>query len=381
MSTNMLHAAVTAGDRAQVEQLLADGASALEVLEPEGSLLRLAHAGLDRPDGRVIVNALRSAARAEAESRARLSGSGVVDGDMAPGVSSLRGAAGDGLGVVLLEGPAALTAKTLASLLQAPRREADVGARGVMDAARLLFCLKMKEAAWTVVPIDLAPNAPWNLGEITELNRRGSGLEPLCRALAETAERRVIHVEADAFTVYGSAGTIERHTDADEGAPTLNDLGVQLPAMRIHTDGHDVQLELTGVSPDAVERLDLVALQEFGEPRLDRRPGAAPGMPKMVAPGGQALLAEAPPARVEPVASPTDPPSMVPIVGSQPPPMVTKEVTQNEIVSPPPRPPKEPVVETPSPAAPSAPPPLVSAEVVVPNAEPDPPAESEASEE
>lgn len=379
MSGNTLHAAVRAGDRAEVDGLLEGGASALAVVDPEGSLLRLAHGGLDRPDGRAIVNSLRSAARAEAESRPRLPGLGTVAGAMSEGVAALREASGESVSVVLLEGPAALAAKTLASLLQAPRREADVGGRGVMDAARLLFCLRMKEAAWTAVPFALAADSPWNVGDITELNRRGEGLEPLCRALAETAQRRVIHIEATAFTIYGATGTIERHGADDEGAdaagaPSLVDLGVALPAMRIRTDGFDVQLELTGVDAAAVERLDLVALQELGEPRLDRRPGAAPGLPAMVAPGGEAVLAEAPPARVEPVANPTDPPSMVPVVGSQPPPMVTKEVTKNEIVSPPPRPPEEPPAEPkiPPPAAPSAPPPLVSAEVVVPNAEPDP---------
>lgn len=374
-----LHAATTAVDRARVEQLLSEGASARVPLAEQGSLLRVAHAGSETPEGRGVFQALRAAARREADNGVRTPGLAAAAGAVAPGAGSARAEAGADLKVVLLEGPAALAAKSLASLLAAPRREADVAARGVMDAARLLFCLQLRQSAWTIVPF-AAPSSPWALGDIVELNRRGDGLAPLCRALAECAGRRVILVEEDAFTTYGAEGTIARRDgESEDGMPLsdegrrqrldaeLAELGVWLPAMRIGTDGYDVQLEVTGVDPTAVERLDLVALQELGDPLADRRPAAPSGVPQMVGPGGRAIVAEARPAVVERVAQPSAPPAMVPVVGSEPPPMVTKEVTQNEIVSPPPKPP----APAATPPAASAPPPMVSADAVVPNSEPD----------
>ncbi|MEC7524043.1 MAG: hypothetical protein VYE22_29445 [Myxococcota bacterium] len=308
--------AIDAGDLAAVERALEAGASALRA-EDGTAPLRRAHAA-----GPAMVARLKRAAREEsAETR--------------PGLA--REAAGGSLDALWVEAEVKATARALGELVQAPRREADVAARPIEDAHRLAFVVGPKGSRWSAVPVGV--DAPWRLESVPELEARGDGLEPLTRALASRVGARALLVRDEAFTVYEPGGGVTRRTfdepsweAEDPGSPAarrdaaLAEMGVSLFRANVRSDGLRVQL-----TTDAdVARVDLVVLQELGDPSVDRRLSAV-SAPAPVGPAGQPALVNAPPPRVTPdEPAPSDeapmqreaPPMAPPLQGHAPPPLV-----------------------------------------------------------
>ncbi|MBX3276105.1 MAG: hypothetical protein KF729_37985, partial [Sandaracinaceae bacterium] len=329
------HDAVARGDLAEVERRLAAGESPLAVREDGASLVWTAHLGAERaPSGRAVFDAVLRAAR-DAASRAPGRAPGLTTAPLARqyvlrsdrGMRALRESLGatQWLDVLLLEGEVKVAARELARLVRSPRREADVAARAVADAARLLFAFRLKGLAWTIVPLVVEPASRWSVPDVTELEAPGDGIGRLARALALGAGARVAHLEYDRLTLHHAHGAMEVRSfeveewwAPDELSPSaagatdlaaarwdeqlrrmdeaLGELGVLVPPMRVRTDGYHVQLELAGVAPSDVERVDLVVLSELGERAVDRTL-ATPSAPSAVgpAPSAQPLASPAPP--------------------------------------------------------------------------------------
>lgn len=338
-----LFTAVAEGDLEAVVRLLGDeGASPLAVREDRTSLARAAHRHLDDgAQGRAVFQRVRRAAEEAVERSERLAGlAGIPGPRLGRGLADLRATVGasGALDLVCAECEVKTAARALATLVQSPRREADVASRPVADAARLAFVYRLRPSAWSIVPLVLEAGSPWSVPHVRELAARGEGVGPIAKALAETAGCRTMHVELDTVTEYAPDGAVQRRTfepeewwapdgplpTAEEAAaalpgraddPALPEaaarrrerlrrmdealagLGVDVPSMRIRTNGWDVQLEL-GLDAAQVARADLVVLQELGDPAVDRSLGQAPPAPALVAPGGEAPLAHAPPSIV-----------------------------------------------------------------------------------
>ncbi len=374
-----LHDAVSDGDLAIVTTLLEDGASPLAVRDSGESVLRAAHRHREgEPHGAEVFQLIRRAAREAIEKVAdRVTGLGSQDAPGGKGAEALRRSVDGELDVLLAECDVKVAARALAELVQAPRREADVAARPVADAARLAFVYRKESSAWAVLPLRFASDSPWNVENVHELAARGDGIAPLARALAQAAGCRVAHVEADALTMYAPDGRIETPSRLEDGwlpeeadppggedaarrreqirrvDHTLDELDVDLPAMRVETNGYDVQLVLRGVEPETVERVDLVVLQELGDAPALRALEPAPTTPAFVGPGGQPALAHAPP----PVVRPAEPAkSEAPPLEREPPPLVSEPPARPSANAPPPivtEPPME--NELPPPAEPPPP--------------------------
>ncbi len=374
-----MYAAICEGDLERVERELSAGVSPLGA-QARGSILRTAHEHAARhADGAAIFVAIQRAARDAIERSAtrrhglttRPLGSGEAAGARR-GVRALRASVQrtQRLDILLVEHDLKAAARALVSLLHAPRREADVGARPVADAARLAFLYRLRGVAWTIIPFVFEGASPWHLERVPELSAVGEGIAPLARALAGAVGRRVIHLEYDRYTTYSERGGIEaRAFEVDElWAPsdgplpspaeaeallpgydgpqdafleaaahrrellrcvdeTMQALGVFVPPMSVHTDGYGVQLELVGVDAADVERVDVVVLQELGRPAVDRASKEPNRAPALIV-GGQPPLVHAPPPLVagpgasEPplvVASSVAPPSEPPPLVSEPP--------------------------------------------------------------
>ena len=360
-----LRDAIERGDLPAVESALASGA---DVLRPVGSrdeaLLRLAHTRLDGPQGLAIVQAVGRAARAAAEAQT----------DPLMGVRPLADAPHPS-SVLFLECEVKVAARAAAELVRAPRREADVAARSVADAARQLYVYRRRGQSWCTVPLTYTgqDSAARAIADVPELEARGEGVSPFARTLATRAGCRVVHLEGDAWTLYGPEGRVERRTFDDEDwerpdatrderlAHSLAEIGIHPGPAAIDSDGYHVSLGVP--DPASLERVDLVVLQELGSPAVIRR--VAPvSAPALVGPGGQPPLASAPPAMVKPdepapsQGRSAEPPPMVapdaapvpvrsptasgaappPSVASAPPPMVTEPVQPNDPASLPPGP-------------------------------------------
>lgn len=279
------------GDAAMVELLLQRGASALAIAETRESALRAAHR---HPN---VVSILRRAAREEIE-RTRSACASVVamifDRRYAlardRGAADLR-AATSALDVLCVKADLKTAVKALATLVQAPRREADVAQRAVADAERLVFLYRLRGIDWTIVPFVFEPSSPWNVEHVTELAAPGTGIAPIARALANAVAARVVHVKHAEHTIYSEHGGIETRSGEDD----LRALGILIPPMRATTDGFDVQLQLFGLEASDIERADVVVLRELGDPDVDRRVPQTSGIPAFVGPPPVASLPGAPP--------------------------------------------------------------------------------------
>src|SRR5690606_16463992 len=115
---------------------------------------------------------------------------------------------------------------------------------------------------WTIIPFVFEAASPWNVEQVPELAAPGAGLGSLARALAQAVERRVVPLKYDEHTIYSEHGGIETRS----GDALGEELGVLVPPMSVTSDGYHVQLQLFGLEPADVERVDLVILQELGEP-------------------------------------------------------------------------------------------------------------------
>ena len=349
-----LHAAASKGHLELAELLLERGASPLGVRRTRESVLRAAH-----PHG-PLFQRVRRAAR-EASERSAFNGlaTGVIDRRYAlrtdRGAADLRRSVGAtrALDVLLVESDLKTTVKTLAGLVQAPRREADVASRPVQDAQRLVFLYRLRGIDWTIVPFVFEAASPWSIGEVPELAAPGSGIAHLARALARAAERRVVHVKYDEHTIYSEHGGIETRGGATDVIG--EELRVLIPPMSVGTDGFHVRLQLFGVEPSDVERVDLVVLQELGEPAVVRTTALPAAAPAVV--GAPVLLMPGLPARVE-----------APVIGrSEAPPMVREPIEPADLgpaISD-----AAPMAREAPPMIPGAPPPRVDA----PPASPEPP--------
>lgn len=364
-----LHEAVCRGDAALAERLLARGASPLALRADGESVLRAAHA---HGVASALFQSVRRAAR-EASAQAPHTGLGTLPHERRyalwndRGVDDLRRAvqARQKLDVLLVDADMKAVARALGNLVSSPRREADVAYRPVQDAKRLLFLYRLRGIGWTIVPLVFDNASPWNVEHVMELAAPGAGIAPLARALSCSVERRVIHVEHDAYTIHTEFGGIERRP-SDAMSEELSELGVFVPPMRVGTDGYHARLELFGLDASDVERVDVVVLQELGEPEVDRRvelPTAAPplvgtsaarmpGAPALVQPPEPAAKSEAPPLVREPpplVVETGPAPSDAPPLVREPPPLVARAS----------EPPTAPPVVPLAPPARSAEPPLV----------------------
>ncbi len=285
--------AVRWNDLEMVELLLGHGAGTF-VLRGE-PLVRLAHA-----QGRPMLDAIRRAARAAAE-RSPAPGLAIAEWERHfslrtdRGVAELRRSA-RALDVLLVASDLKSVARALGNLVHAPRREADVATRPVQDAHRLVFLFRLRGIEWTIVPFAFDDGSPWNVEHVTELAAPGTGIAPMARALASATRSRVIHVRHGSHTIHTEHGGIETHDDGDP----LTDQALFVPPVRVRSDGYHVQLEICGVDASDVERVDLVVLQELGEPAIDRRtalPSAAPavvGAPVLLSPNLPPVVTHAP---------------------------------------------------------------------------------------
>jgi len=324
-SGTALHAAASKGDLALVELLLERGASPLGVRSTRESVLRAAH-----PHGPLFQRVRRAAKEASERSAFTGLATGVLDRRYAlrtdRGAHDLRRAveARRALDVLLVESDLKTTVKALASMVQAPRREADVASRPVQDAQRLAFLYRLRGIDWTIIPLVFEAASPWNVEQVPELAAAGSGIAHLARALARAAERRVVHVKYDEHTIYSEHGGIETRSGDAMG----EELRVLIPPMSVGTDGYHVRLQLFGVERSDLERVDLVVLQELGEPAIVRTtalPAAAPavvGAPVLLMSGLPAMVeapaigrSEAPPLVREPIA----PADLGPAISDAPP--------------------------------------------------------------
>lgn len=341
-----LHAAAERGDLAMCELLLAHGASPLALRHTGESVLRAAH-----PHGRSLLRELlRRAARAAAEPHAStFVGLATLPSPRRYVLRTDRGAlelrhavqAQPRLDVVLVASDVKTTVRALGNLVQAARREADVARRPVEAAQRLAFVYRLNGLPWTIVPLVFEVGSPWRVEHVRELAAPGTGIAPFARALAGALSARVIHLEHDTYTFYFEHGGIERRTPEaidDE----LAAMQVLVPPMRVRTDGYHVQLEVTGIEPSEVERVDVVVLQEHGDPDVDRtvaRPTAAPallGGPVAWVPGQPALVSAPEPRTSEPPPVVSAPASAPPRVSAPPPLVVEAPSPTPPMVRPPP---------------------------------------------
>ncbi len=351
-----LHAAASRGDVALLELLLARGASPLALRRTRESVLRAAH-----PHGRGLVQSVRRAAKDAIEGSACHGlATGIVDRRYSlrtdRGVADLRRSveARRQLDVLLVQSDLKTTPRELANLVDAPRREADVGRRPVQDAQRLLFLYRVRGIDWTIIPFVVEDASPWNVEHVRELAAPGSGIAPIAKAMASATASRVIHLKYDEYTIYSEHGGIDTRR-SDQMDEELRALGVLVPAMQVSTDGYNVQLQLFGLESSDVERVDVVVLQEFGDPDVDRsiqlaaapaRVGpppalSMPGVPPLVQmqpePSAEPARSDAPPMLREPppmvvVAAPKEPPPLV----SEPPPVVALATSDAPLVPEPP---------------------------------------------
>lgn len=314
-----LHAAASGDALGLVELLLARGASPLASRSTRESVLRAAHR-----HGPIFQLVRRAAKDAIERCGSARHGLATLPSDRRyalrtdRGVSDLRRAA-EPLAVVLVESDVKTAARALGNLVRSPRREADVGSRPVQDARRLTFLYRLRGFEWTIIPFVFGEGSPWNVEHVTELSAPGAGMAPFARALASAVGRRVIHIEHTKHTIFHDHGGIDARTDEAE----LSELGVFVPPMRVGTDGYHVQLELFGVDAADVERVDLVVLQELGEPEVDRRiqltsAPALVGAPTLAMPGLPPMVAQPPAASLGP------PKSEAPPLVREPPPTVTQ---------------------------------------------------------
>lgn len=358
-------------DGEMVELLLRQGASPLAAQGARESVFRAAH----RHGPSAMFQLVRRAAR-EASERSSHHGLATYPGERRyalrteRGVRDLRRAVEQSrkLDVLLVACDLKATARALASLVQAPRREADVASRPVQDAARLLFLYRLKGIDWTIIPLVFETGSPWNVEHVRELAAAGSGVAPMARALASATASRVVHVKYDEHTIYTEHGGIETHR-ADETSDVLAELAAFVPPMRASTDGYNVRLELLGLEPSDVERVDVIVLQELGEPPIDRTialPTSAPalvGAPVLLAQGLPAMVpasvapakSEAPPLVREPPPIITEPaPSEAPPLVREPPPLIATAIESEPPIA------DEPPSIVPEPrVSKNAPPPLV----------------------
>ncbi len=240
------------------------------------------------------------------------------------GIDALRSAV-DGRGsldLVLVESDLKATARALASLVDAPRREADVAARPVEDAHRLLVAFRLRAIDWTIVPFVFEPGSPWNVEHVSELAAAGQDVSAMARAIAGETGSRVLHLRHDGYTIYAAHGSIETRP-ADAMDEELSALGVLVPPLRVRSDGLHVQLELFGIEPADVERVDVVVLRELGDPAVDRgvAPASAPalvGVPAVLSPDAPALVQTPPPVSASLGPEPSEAPPLV----REPPPIV-----------------------------------------------------------
>jgi len=312
-----LHAAVESGSSEMVDLLLSRGASPLAQRGTGESVLRVAHR---QPP--TLFHAVRRAVRQAAEgSPGALSGLAsptlehTFELRVARGVRELRQsmASHGSLDVLVVQSELKAVARALGKLVQSPRREADVAGRPVGDAERLAVLYRLQGIDWTIVPLVFAQGSLWNIPRVPELAAGGTGIAPLARALASEAQSLTIHIQLDRFTVYSAHGGIETHAaGGDDLSDELGSRGVFVPPMSVRTDGAHVQLELVGIEPSEVQRLDVLVLQEFGDPAVDRNttPRAAPariGAPPLALAGQPAMVAAAPP----PAPAKSAPPAMV----------------------------------------------------------------------
>lgn len=369
-----LHAAASRGDLALVELLLERGASPLAVRSTRESVLRAAH-----PHGPVFQRVRRAAKEASERSAFTGLATGVLGRRYAlrtdRGAEDLRRSVETrrALDVLLVESDLKTTVKALATLLQAPRREADVASRPVQDGQRLAFLYRLRGIDWTIIPLVFEAASPWSVEQVPELAAAGSGIAQLARSLARAAERRVVHVKYDEHTIYSEHGGIETRS----GDAIGEELRVLIPPMSVGTDGYHVRLQLFGVEPSDVERVDLVVLQELGEPAIVRTtalPAAAPavvGAPVLLMTGLPAMVeapsigrSEAPPMVREPIVEADLGPAIsdAPPMAREAPPMIPGASPPPAIVDAPPSPEPPMVRLSDAPPLVRAPPPMVKAE-------------------
>lgn len=410
-----LHAAVASGNAEMVELLLARGASPLAVRDTRESVLRAAHGRGQEASGRANVHTVRRAARDAGEaSPTRRNALATPPGErpyalnasrgkVDRGVGDLRRAVGRELDVLLLECEPGAVARELAKLAQAPRREGDVANRPVADAQRLCFLYRIAGVEWTIMPFVFAVDSVWNVSRVPELAAASADVGSLARALAGATQSRAMRVRHDELTLYsqhggietrsfavdpdwtpaygplptqaeaeallpgysGAAGTLqeaaarvqEQARRMEEMHESLTQLGVFVPPMSVQTDGYHVQLELLGVDATDVERVDVVVLQEIGDPEVDRTVKLA-AAPVVVGPGGQPAMVQAPPRVAEPgpamsaappmasAAPPVvKPASAAPPMANAPPPMVSGAIASAPVVN---EPSAEPPAEEPA---------------------------------
>jgi ankyrin repeat protein len=333
-----LHAAASKGHVALVELLLARGASPLALRRTRESVLRAAHS---HGRGAIVPIVRRAAKEAIERSGGGFGGLAALPFDRRyalrtdRGVHDLRRSVEERrqLDVLLVHSDLKTTLRALANLLEAPRREADVASRPVQDAQRLLFVYRLRGIEWTIIPFVFEAASPWNVEHVRELAAPGSSIAPIARAMAGASRSRVVHVKYDEYTIYSEHGGIETRP-SDEMDEALRALGVLVPPMRVATDGYHVQLQLFGLEPSDVERVDVVVLQEIGDPDVDR--SVQRTAPALVGPPPTLVAPDAPPiVRMPPEPAPEharseppmvhEPPPMVPVPVPKEPPAIVRE--------------------------------------------------------